>query len=166
MTGILRHFLSAIFTIDFKVLSLRDDLKTCKTKCYDENGHLPYLYQGLDSPIGSNSTEFCINWHCPVIYVTYLMISTMLKVMEWSKIKLLIFIVNFTIEMHLMQCDSRYSKSHNPVARPKASSREILIFSYSLNSISRPKSGNPIISTLTKAIGQNMTILTNIYFLF
>ena len=51
MTGILRQFLSAIFSIDFKVLSLRYDLKTCQTKCKEENGHLPYLYQALDRDI-------------------------------------------------------------------------------------------------------------------
>ena len=56
MTGIVRHFLSAIFTVDFKVLSLRDDLRTCKTKCKEENGHLPYLYQGLDRPMGYRYT--------------------------------------------------------------------------------------------------------------
>ena len=48
MTGVLRQFLSVIFSIDLKVLSLRYDLKTCQTKCREENGHLPYLYQALD----------------------------------------------------------------------------------------------------------------------
>ena len=53
MTGVLRHFLSAIFSIDLKVLSLRYDLKTCQTKCKEENGHLPYLYQALDRDIAN-----------------------------------------------------------------------------------------------------------------
>ena len=51
MTAILRQLLSTIFSIDFKVLALRYDLNTCQTKCKEENGHLPYLYQALDRTI-------------------------------------------------------------------------------------------------------------------